>query len=276
LRSFRRYPRAIPKERQRLLGLLALLIYTATAEGLSTPSADTASNPGSQPPLAARMIDLQASDGTLLKASYFAAVQPGSGVLLFHQTNGTRKSWDVLAGHLAAAGINTLTLDLRGFGESGGKAYDKLTDKEIAEARELWPGDIESAWQFLIAQPGVKRDVIGLGGGGYDCVDNSVRTARRHPEEVKSLVLLSGHRAMFWRPRIHFPKRALSPPELRGFSPPLTPTCDAHRSTGGVRWRLSSLLSLRARRSLPLRRRSAPLARRRLATSGLRRGSPCR
>jgi hypothetical protein len=33
---------------------------------------------------------------------------------------------------------------------------------------------------------------------------------------------VAGRRAMFWRPRFHFPKRALSPPELRGFSPPLT------------------------------------------------------
>jgi pimeloyl-ACP methyl ester carboxylesterase len=191
-RSYRRYLRAIPMERERLFGLLVLLIYTATAEGFIMQSADTASTQGSPPPPAARMIDLQASDGTVLKASYFAAVQPGPGVLLFHQTNRSRKAWDVVAGQLAAAGINTLTLDLRGFGESGGKAYDKLTDKEIAEARGLWPGDIESAWQFLIAQPSVKRDVIGLGGGGYDGVDNSVQTARRHPEEVKSLVLLSG------------------------------------------------------------------------------------
>jgi len=187
-RSFRQYLRAIPTERQRLIGLLALLIFTTKAEGVSTQSADTASTP----PPAAQVIDLRASDGTVLKASYFAAAQPGPGVLLFHQTNRSRKAWDVVARQLAAAGIKTLTLDLRGFGESGGKAYDELTDKEIAEARRLWPGDIESAWQFLIAQPGVKPDVIGLGGAGYDGVDNSVQTARRHPEAVKSLVLLSG------------------------------------------------------------------------------------
>src|SRR3972149_5509124 len=39
---------------------------------------------------------------------------------------------------------------------------------------------------------------------------------------------------------------------------------------------LSSPLSSRARRSLPLRRRSTPSARRRPATRRLRRGSPCR
>jgi predicted alpha/beta hydrolase len=67
------------------------------------------------------VIDLKAPDGTILKASYFAAAKPGPGVLLLHQGNRTRHSWDDLAEQLAAAGINTLTLDMRGYGESGGK-----------------------------------------------------------------------------------------------------------------------------------------------------------
>jgi pimeloyl-ACP methyl ester carboxylesterase len=128
----------------------------------------------------------------VLKASYFASVKPGPGVLLFHQSNRTRKGWDDLAGKLAAAGINTLTIDMRGFGESDGKSYDKLTGKEIAEVRRMWPDDIDTAFRFLVSQPGVNPDVIGVGGAGYDGVDNSVHTARRHSAEVKSLVLLSG------------------------------------------------------------------------------------
>jgi pimeloyl-ACP methyl ester carboxylesterase len=67
-----------------------------------------------------RVVDLKAADGILLKASYFAAAKPGPGVLLLHHVNRQRKAWDGVAGQLAAAGINTLTLDLRGFGESGG------------------------------------------------------------------------------------------------------------------------------------------------------------
>ena len=88
---------------------------------------------------AARVVDLKASDGTILKASYFAAAKPGPGVLLLHQSNRTRKSWDDLAAQLAAAGINTLTLDMRGYGESGGTPYDKLTDAERTRyARCAW------------------------------------------------------------------------------------------------------------------------------------------
>src|SRR3974390_176938 len=71
-------------------------------------------------PPAPRVVDLKAPDGTVLKGTYFACGKPGPGVILFHQNNRTRTSWDGIARHLAAAGINTLTIDNRGHGESGG------------------------------------------------------------------------------------------------------------------------------------------------------------
>jgi hypothetical protein len=37
-------------------------------------------------------VTLKATDGTVLKASYFAAAHPGPGALLLHQINRTRKS----------------------------------------------------------------------------------------------------------------------------------------------------------------------------------------
>ena len=145
-----------------------------------------------QQPPAPRGVDLKASDGTILKATYFAATNPGPGVLLLHQCNRQRKVWNELAAQLSAAGINVLTFDLRGFGESGGVSQDKLTPRQDAQVRaEDWPGDIDTAFEYLVTQPGVKHDVIGIGGASCG-VDNSIDTARRHPGEVKSLVLLSG------------------------------------------------------------------------------------
>src|SRR6267154_87071 len=140
---------------------------------------------------APQVVDLKAADGTILKASYFAAAKPGPGVLLLHQSNRTRDSWDGVAPQLAVAGINTLTLDMRGFGESGGP-YTKLTDAEKAKVSAMWPGDVDTAFQYLVSQPGVKRDVIGAGGAGWFGVLHSIEVARQHSAEVKSLVLLSG------------------------------------------------------------------------------------
>src|SRR6266513_2250843 len=123
----------------------------------------------------ARVVDLKTPDGTILKASYFAAAKPGPGVLLFHQSNRTRKSWDDIARQLVAVGINVLTVD---------------TDSKTR--KHWWPGGLDAAFEYLISQPEVKRDVIGIGGAGVIGVENSVEMARRHFAEVKSLVLLSG------------------------------------------------------------------------------------
>jgi pimeloyl-ACP methyl ester carboxylesterase len=82
-------------------------------------------------------------------------------------------------------------MDLRGFGESGGTAPNKLPPAQAQAEIQKWPADIDVAFQYLVSEPGVKRDVIGVGGASCG-VNNSIQTARRHPGQVKSLVLLSG------------------------------------------------------------------------------------
>lgn len=139
---------------------------------------------------APRTVDLTAPDGTVLKATFYAAAKPGPGVLLLHQCNRDRSAWDGLAQSLAAAGINVLTMDFRGFGESGGTPWKDLNGPAIDKVQtEKWPGDVDAAFEYLISQPGV--DAARIGAGGASCgVEEAVQLARRHPQ-VKSLVLLS-------------------------------------------------------------------------------------
>jgi dienelactone hydrolase len=137
-----------------------------------------------------RVVDLTASDGLALKATFVSASSRGPGVLLLHQCNRQRAIWNDLAQRLAAAGIHVLTMDLRGFGESAGDRFEKAPAAVQAKQQTQWPADIDVAFQYLSSQPNVTRDVIGVGGASCG-VNNSVQTARRHPE-VKSLVLLSG------------------------------------------------------------------------------------
>jgi dienelactone hydrolase len=141
---------------------------------------------------APRVVDLKVADGTTLKATYFAAAKPGPGVLLLHQCNQQRKNWDELAARLAGTGINVLTLDYRGYGESGGTSYKDLPQDEFAKiVAEKWPGDVDTAFNYLVSQPGVTRGIVGAGGASCG-VNQSIQLGRRHPE-VKSLVLLSGN-----------------------------------------------------------------------------------
>lgn len=132
---------------------------------------------------AARVVDLKTADGTILKGTYFAARKSGPGVLLFHQSQRTRQSWDELATQLDATGINVLTVDSRAKGESGGT---------VENWRKYWFQDLDTAFEFLVSQPGVDRNVIGVGGAGNLGVESAVEIACRHASEVKSLVLISG------------------------------------------------------------------------------------
>jgi pimeloyl-ACP methyl ester carboxylesterase len=168
------------------------------------------SGAGSMPAPRPKLLDLRTPDGIVLKASYFAAAQPGPGVVLFHQSNRTRQSWDELATRMADAGINTLTVDDRGHGESGGE-YDKANDPSREHAAQVWPADLDAAFEALLAQPGVEADRIGVGGAGALGVDNAVETARRHSAAVKTLVLISGETL---RPQLQFLHQATHLPGL--------------------------------------------------------------
>jgi dienelactone hydrolase len=164
---------------------------------------------------ALRIVDLKAADGMLLKATFFAAAKPGPGILLLHQVNRDRKSWDDVAAQLANAGINVLTLDMRGIGESGGTRWDKLSDAELGKHWRGWPEDVDVALEYLRSQRSVNRDIIGLGGAGLLGVDNCVEAARRHPSEVKSLLLMSGET---FHDGLQFLHQASQLPELFVFS----------------------------------------------------------
>jgi hypothetical protein len=126
-------------------------------------------------------------------------------VILYHQSNRTRESWSAAAGKLAEAGINVLTVDSRAHGESGGKSENRSGGAR----KTLWPQDLNIAFEALVSQPGVGRNVVGIGGAGALGVDNSVETARRHPE-VKSLVLISGETLL---PQLQFLRQS---PQLPG------------------------------------------------------------
>src|SRR5262252_5856569 len=108
--------RVAPMNHLRIRLILAILMSAASA------SATHGQQPQSPSP---HILDLKSADGTLLKATYFPAAKLGPGVLLFHQSNRTRTSWYEVARALAAAGINTLAVDSRAHGESGGTVEDR-------------------------------------------------------------------------------------------------------------------------------------------------------
>ena len=152
----------------------------------------------SRPPA---MVQIREADGIVLKASYFAADRPGPGIVLFHQSNRHRESWNQLASALAAAGIHTLAVEDR----AGAAPKDWMTMRE-----QIIPADVDAAFQYLVSQRGVDRARIGAGGAGWLGVDHAVEMARRHPGEVKALFAMSGETL---RPELEFMRHA---PQLPG------------------------------------------------------------
>ncbi len=173
------------KLRQSFFCLLALstcsvLAFTAAAQNAPRPDA---SGP--------RDIDLSAQDGTKLKATYYAAAKPGPGIMLFHQCTRDRTAWTNFATQLAAKGFHVMTLDYRGYGQSGGERAPNITAQERQRwVREVWPADIDIAFGALLKQPGVNREYIGAAGASCGA-GQSIQFARRH-SNVKTIALLSG------------------------------------------------------------------------------------
>lgn len=132
-------------------------------------------------------VDIKAADGTNLKATYFSSGAPGPGMILLHQCNMDRHAWDGLAQDLAGAGFHVLTLDFRGFGESGGKTSDATERRSM---QQKWPGDVDTAFTFLTSQKGVDKTRLAAGGASCGVTQSSDLAARHH--EIKALMLLSG------------------------------------------------------------------------------------
>lgn len=143
-------------------------------------------------PVPGRPANLSAPDGAKLAATYFPGNRGGPGILLLHQCNRDRSTWNGLAAELAGKGFHVLTVDYRGYGESGGARHTELpTAERIRLTTQTWPGDLDVAFAYLQAQPGIRADAIGAAGASCG-VNNSIQLSLRHPE-VKSLVLLSGN-----------------------------------------------------------------------------------
>ena len=125
-------------------------------------------------------LDILTSDAIKLKATYYSPEKPGPGILLLHECDMDRKSWQSLATSLANNGIHVLTFDYRGYGETPaqGNLYEHIA------------ADVDSALAKLMSQPGVDKKRIAAGGASCG-VSNSMQLAMRN-DDIKALFLLTG------------------------------------------------------------------------------------
>jgi hypothetical protein len=99
--------------------------------------------------------------------------------MLFHQCNRGRKMWEELAPRLVAAGLNVLTSDFRGYGDSDGTAKFKVPLEEGRRlVTEVWPprGELLAAALERQAAPGFFNSPVAQASCGPHSAqdDNSV------------------------------------------------------------------------------------------------------
>lgn len=136
-----------------------------------------------------RDVTVAAADGFRLQGTFYPAPKGGPGILLLHQCNADRRSYDQLALMLNNAGYNVLSFDFRGFGGSRAGEFTDFT-KQRERVVERMPGDVDAALAFLASQNTVIARALGVVGGSCG-VNQAVQASRRHAD-IRTLVLLSG------------------------------------------------------------------------------------
>lgn len=115
---------------------------------------------------------LQTSDGIDLAAWYMAPAESGAVVIYLHGLGGNRQLLLQQAAVLYDHGYGALLLDLRSHGESGG---------ELSTLGYYEPRDVRAALDFLLIQPEVNPDHIGIFGESLGAI-TAIRAAAQMPE----------------------------------------------------------------------------------------------
>ncbi|HEY0949901.1 alpha/beta hydrolase [Nocardioides sp.] len=173
LLAVRSVRRLLGSTRRRWWALTIPLLLVATYLAAWTVGLGVAAGLPARPDLGSRTpadvglayddVALRTSDDVAL-AAWWVAPSNGAAVVVLHGAGSTRTAALDQAGVVARAGYGVLLVDARGHGESDGRGMDLG-----------WWGerDVAAAVDFLVAQPGVAPDRIGLLGlsmGGEEAI----------------------------------------------------------------------------------------------------------
>jgi dienelactone hydrolase len=154
---------------------------------IATPPANT-STPSSS---ASGNVNIRSQDGVALVGSIYPSDKPNSpAVLLLHQWQSDRHSYDAFAKQLQAKGFNVLSIDGRGFGESTKTVDGKTVAAERTDAAvKGMLGDVDAAFKYLSEQKNVDPKRIGIIGASYGS-SLALLYGADHPD-VAAVALLS-------------------------------------------------------------------------------------
>ncbi len=149
-----------------------MFLSLAACGGAATNKNEPAGNaPISPAPAAdiAQTVAIDSPDGVKLVGSLYPAAKPNSpALLLLHQWQSDRHSYDDFAKRMQARGFAVLSIDGRGFGESTKRADGNTVSAGRTDADvKAMLGDVDAAFNYLKKQSNVDRNYIGIVGASY-------------------------------------------------------------------------------------------------------------
>ena len=140
---------------------------------------------------AGQRITFESADKVQIVGSFFFSSKPNSpAVLLLHQFQSDRHSYDEFARRLQVKGFGVLAIDGRGFGESVKTTDGKNVDVSRSdEAVKGMKSDVAAAFEFLSKQQNVDAARIGIVGASYGSSLAMIYAA--DSPKVKAVALLS-------------------------------------------------------------------------------------
>jgi dipeptidyl aminopeptidase/acylaminoacyl peptidase len=140
---------------------------------------------------APQIIKFESAEKLEIIGTFYESPKPNSpAVLLLHQWQSTRKSYNGFAKQLQSKGFGVLTIDGRGFGESvkttDGKAVSPSQTDDVVKAMKI---DVDNAFKFLSKQKNVDAASVGIVGASYGSSLALIYAAEN--KQVKAVGLLS-------------------------------------------------------------------------------------
>ena len=183
----------------RALSVLCFSIFVlASCGGGSLNTSNTGSNhvanqesPALPANSASQTVNITSPDGVILVGTYLESPIPNQpALLLLHQWQSDRHSYDDFAKRMQAQGFNVLSLDGRGFGESTKTADGKTVGpSRTDDAVKAMLNDVGAAYDFLSKQAKVDADRIEIIGASYGSSLAIIYAANNH--KVAAVALLS-------------------------------------------------------------------------------------
>ncbi|MBS1792323.1 MAG: alpha/beta fold hydrolase [Acidobacteria bacterium] len=165
----------------------------APAADANSPAANSgnANPPNAAKPAPPQTVKFESAGKAEIAGAFYESPKADApAVLLLHQWQSDRKSYDDFARRLQAKGFNVLAIDGRGFGESVRTADGQtIAPARDADAVKAMQTDVDNAFQFLSKQKNVDPGRVGIVGASYGSSLAILYAAGK--KDVKAVALLS-------------------------------------------------------------------------------------